>query len=122
MSNTNSIFTDNTYSLSKGLHSINIAKQYFEDVKIGASKEVKSIFSSYINKCDWILNDVKVRLDDESREVMNNDLKDSLVFESIKDKLVYINSEQRLLIENILEEMVKGEDVRMMNDDKKTLA
>ena len=113
------IFTDNTYSLAKGLHNINLAKQYFEDVRIGTSREIKAIFNNYINKCDWIITDVKARFTDECREVLKVDLSDSLVFESITDKLVYINKEQRLFIENLLEAMVNGEEVKMIDEPKK---
>lgn len=112
-------FTDNTYSLAKGLHHINLAKQYFEDVRIGTSKEIKAIFNNYINKCDWIITDVKARVNDECREVLKSDLSDPLVFDSINDKLVYINNEQRLFIENLLHAMVKGEEIKMIDDPKK---
>lgn len=113
-------FTDNTYSLAKGLHHINLAKQYFEDVRIGTSRELKAIFNNYINKCDWIITDVKARVNDECREVLKSDMSDPLVFDSISDKLVYINNEQRLFIENLLDAMVKGEEIKMIEDPKNT--
>jgi hypothetical protein len=112
------IFTDNTYSLAKGLHHINLAKQYFEDVRIGTSKDLKAIFNNYINKCEWIITDVKTRVNDECREILKSDLSDPLVFESITDKLVYINNEQRQFIESLLEAMVNGEEIKMIDDPK----
>jgi hypothetical protein len=45
-------------------------------------------------------------------------MSDPLVFDSISDKLVYINNEQRLFIENLLDAMVKGEEIKMIDDPK----
>lgn len=107
-------FVDNTYSLAKGLHHINIAKAYFEDVRLGTSGPVKAVFNQYIQKTEWILNDLRDRLNEESRTVLKKELEDSIALESIIDKLIHLNTDQRDFIENLLESMRKGEEVKIV--------
>lgn len=108
-------FADNTYSLAKGMHHINIAKQYFEDVRLGTSGEVKMVFNQYIQKCDWIMDNLKHRLTDENRKNLEAELNDSISFEAITDKLVRLNSNQRLLLESIIDSLIKGEEIKVEN-------
>ena len=107
-------FVDNTYSLAKGLHHINIAKAYFEDVRLGTTGAVKSVFNQYVQKTDWILNDMKDRLNEESRSILKKELEDSIALESIIDKLIHLDTKQRDFIENLLESMRKGEEVKII--------
>ena len=111
-------FTDNTYSLAKGLHHINIGKMYFDDIKTGASGDVKNIFNQYVQKCEWIIDNMKCRLNDENRAALKVELEDSLSFDAINDKLIRLDNEQRAFIENIIDAMVKGETVRIIDDSK----
>lgn len=104
---TKNTFSDKTYSLAKSLHCINNAKLYLEDVKINSINEAKGIFNSYIQKCDWILGDVKRRLNKESRDAIDKELEDSLIFDAITDKLIRLDKEGRDLVENYIDELVK---------------
>ena len=106
-----------TYSLAKGLHHLNIAKQYFEDVKMGCTGEVKNTFSGYINRCDWILNNVFDKLDNEKRKIYKEELSDSLSIDSINDQLMMLDNTQRSQIEELLEAIVKGKRVTIKIDD-----
>lgn len=108
-------FADNTYSLAKGMHHINIAKQYFEDVRLGTSGEVKMVFNQYIQKCDWIMDNLKHRLTEENRKNLEAELNDSISFEAINDKLVRLDSNQRLLLESIIDSLIKGEEIKVEN-------
>lgn len=112
-------FEDVTYSLAKGLQHVNMAKQYFEDVKRGTDKDVKALFSSMILKLDWILSSVKNRIGDDSRAVFTNEMSDSLAFDSIMDKMVRLNTEQRSFIESIAESFIKGEEVKVVDESFK---
>ena len=103
-------FSDNSFSLAKGLHHINIAKLYFEDVRFGTNKDIKAIFNQYILKCDWILSNVKNRLNPESREALEKELTDSFTFDAINDKLIYLDNTQREFIETILDAIIAGEE------------
>lgn len=111
-------FSDNTFSLAKGLHHINIAKLYFEDVRFGTNKDVKAMFNQYIIKCEWILNNIKDRLNPESREALEKELTDSITFDAINDKLIYLDKTQREFIETILDAIIAGEEVRIIDKEK----
>ena len=106
-----------TYSLAKALHHLNIAKQYFEDVKMGCTGDVKNTFNGYVNKCNWILNNVFDKLDNEKRKIYKEELSDSLSLDSINDQLMMLDNSQRSQIEELLEAVVKGKRVTIKIDD-----
>jgi len=106
-----------TYSLAKGLHHLNIAKQYFEDVKMGCTGDVKNTFNGYVNKCNWILNNVFDKLSNEKRKIYKLELSDSLSIDSINDQLMMLDNTQRSQIEELLEAIVKGKRVTIKIDD-----
>lgn len=100
-------FADTTYSLAKSLHHVNIAREYLHDVKRDCHGAVKDLFNTYINKCDFIIHSMRDRLGEESKTILKNELKDSIILEAINDKLIHLNEQQRLEIENIIDEMIK---------------
>jgi hypothetical protein len=107
-------FADNTYSLAKGMHHINLAKMYFEDVRFGTNGDIKVIFNQYIQKCDWIMDNLKHRLTDENRKNLEAELNDSISFEAINDKLIHLDSEQRLFLESIIDSLINGEEIKII--------
>jgi len=107
-------FADNTYSLGKGLNHVKCAKEYFEDLKLSTSGSVKNIFNNFVLKCDWMIANISDRLSEESREILKEEMKDVLYFDSINDKLIHLTNEQRVFIEDILESMIKGEEVKII--------
>jgi len=106
-----------TYSLAKGLHHLNIAKQYFEDVKLGCTGDVKNMFNGYINKCDWILNNVFDKLSPDRRKIYKEELSDSLSIDAINDQLMMLDNAQRAEIEEMLDAILKGKKVTIKIDD-----
>lgn len=113
-------FTDSTYSLAKALHFIDLARQYFEDVQFSTEKDIKTIFNQYIQKCNWIIFDVKSRLSNENRELLAKELEGSLDINAIMDKVIHLDNKQKAFIEDIIDSMRKGEEVIIV-DDKKDL-
>lgn len=103
-------FMDTTYSLAKALHFLYLAKQYFEDVQMNHSNDVKQIFKQYIQKCDWILFDLKNRLSQENREILAKQLEGSLDINAVLDKVVRLDNKQVLFVEDILDAIIKGQD------------
>lgn len=99
-------FSDNTYSLAKGLHHINNAKIYFEDVKRDCNTGIKDLFNSFIIKCDIIINAIDHKLTPENREIFKKELADSFMIESINDKLIYLDESQRNQVELFIEELL----------------
>jgi flagellin-specific chaperone FliS len=111
-------FTDNTYSLAKALHFIDLAKQYFEDVQLGTNGEVKMIFSLYIQKCDWIIRNLKDRLSPENREILAKELETSIDINAIMDKVIHLDGKQKSFIEDIIDGMIRGEEIIIVDDKK----
>jgi hypothetical protein len=111
-------YEKDTFSLAKALHHLNISKQYFEDVRIGCTGDLKNTFNGYINKCDWILNNVFDKLDDEKRKIYKEELSDSLSIDHINDQLMFLNNDERLLVENLIDDIVKGKKVKVIIDDE----
>lgn len=110
-----STFLDNTYNLVKGLHHVNIAKQYFEDAKLDTNMDIKAIFNQYSIKCDWILNNIKDRLNKENKDFLKEELKDSLYFDFISENLIHLNEGQRAVIEETIKAMIKGQEVKIID-------
>ena len=106
-------YEKDTYSLAKGLHHINMAKQYFEDVRIGCTGDLKNTFNGYINKCDWILNNVFDKLGPDTRKIYKEELSDSLGIDHINDQLMRLDNDQRSEIENIIDNIVNGKQVKV---------
>jgi hypothetical protein len=110
-------YEKDTYSLAKGLHHINNAKQYFEDVKMGCSGDLKNTFNGYINKCDYILNNIFDKLGESTRKVYKKELSDSLGLDAINDQLMMLDNDQRTQVEELLEAIVKGKKVTIKIDE-----
>jgi hypothetical protein len=109
-------FSDNTYSLAKGMHHINLAKMYFEDVRYGTKGDIKAIFQQYIQKCEWIMDNLKHRLTEENRKNLQAELNDSLSFEAINDKLIRLDNQQRFFLESIIDSLIKGEEIKIVEN------
>lgn len=112
-------FMDNTFSLAKSLHFINLAKQYLDDVRRGANGEVKLIFNQYIQKCDWILGDLKNRLNQQSREALAKELEGSLDMDAIMDKVIHLDNQQIAFIETVIDALIRGEEVIVEHKNQK---
>ena len=109
-------FADNTYSLAKGIHHVNIAKQYFEDVRFGTKAEVKAVFNQYIQKCEWIISNLKDRLAPDNKAALEKELSSSIFLEAINDKLIHLNEEQIDFIENLLDAIINGEEIKVVKE------
>jgi hypothetical protein len=93
-----------------------MAKQYFEDVKIGCTGTIKNTFSGYINKCDFILNNIYDKLGEERRKAYKKEMSDSLGLDHINDQLMRLDLEQRQTIEEIIDTIVKGKRIKITVD------
>lgn len=111
-------FSDNNYSLLKGLHHIKIAKEYFDDVANGCEYGAKQVMLNFSNKCKWIVDNVRHRLPNDMLEQIDNDMRDSMFFDAIEDKIVHFTDSQKQVLETIIDMMCKGELIEIT--DKKS--
>ena len=109
-------YEKDTFSLAKGLHHINMARQYFDDVKRDCTGDLKNTFNGYILKCDFIINNVFDKLGDETRKIYKEELSDSLGIDHINDQLMFLDNDQRAQVEEIIDTIVKGKKVKITID------
>jgi len=110
-------FEDNTFSLIKALHHTKIAMDYFEDVSKDYEYSAKQVMLGYVNKCKWILDNVRHRLPQEAVNEIDADIRDALFLDLIEDKVIHFNNSQKETLENIIELMSNGELIEIT--DKK---
>lgn len=104
-------FYDNEYFLLSALHSISSAKVNFECLKMEVKNEFKNTLNGFIQRCDYIINNVVTRLPQESKEEIKKDLSESIQIDNIKLLLSQMTLEQRDIIEKLCEEVLKGEKI-----------
>lgn len=115
MSNEREHFKDDTFDLAKALYHVSIAKQYFEMIRIDKGFAIKALFSNYISRLDWVVNNIYDRLGDEGREYYKKSIKegDTVFFAEISNKLIHLTEENRAIIESLVNSLVKGETIKI---------
>ena len=111
-------YTDNDLLMLKGLYHVSIAKQYFETAKIDKEFLIKNVFTTYINRLDYILNSVNSMVKGESKKILDQEVLkgDTLFFDSITDKMPKLSAEQREQIELIVDGFLKGEEIIFIDE------
>ena len=106
-------FKDETYDLAKALHYVSISKQYFEMIALGYERGAKVLMSLYANKMQWIINDIYDRLSEESRKFYKESLikGDTVFMDAMSDKLLQLSEQQKQVIEAIVDNFIKGEEL-----------
>jgi len=69
--------------------------------------KTKELFNSYIIKCDIIINSIDHKLTDKNRAILKKELADSFIIESINDKIIYLNEDQRNEVETFIDNFIK---------------
>lgn len=110
-------YEKDVYSLAKALHHINMAMIYFEDVKRDCKGSIKDTFTGYISRCKFILDDNFHKLNDYNRSIFKEELSDSLGLDHINNQLMSLNNAERLQVEKIINEMVKGKKIKITFED-----
>jgi len=109
-------FKDTSFNLAKALHFNNVSKQYFELLKIGSSGETKNLFNQCILRLDWVYHNIYDRLSQNSRDILKNEMEDSLVFDEIMNRLILLEPEQRATIESLITSLSKGETIEFVQN------
>lgn len=97
--------------LTKGCYHLSMAKEYFDGFKLECKLSAKKQASSWVNKIQWIENDVFNALTPKSRELFKEEIKngDILFFANLSENILMMTPKQRELIESISENILKGE-------------
>jgi len=113
-------FQDSTFSLLKALHHTKIAMEFYDDLANSYEYGAKQIMLQYSNKCKWIVDNIRHRLPKDMLHIIDKDMNDALFFDSIEDKLIHFNQEQRDMIESIIDLVSKGENIEVSYIEKAT--
>lgn len=106
-------FRDSSFLIAKALHHVSIAKQYFETAALDYKQGAKQIMNLHASKMEYTITDITGRLSDESRKHFNDALLkgDTLFYDDIGEKLMHLTEKQREVIQLIVDEMIKGEEI-----------
>ena len=110
-------FADTSYNLAKALHFNKVSMEYFNLLKIGAKGETKMLFQNCVNRLDWVYHNIYDRLSQNSKDILKQEMADSLAMDSIMDGLVLLTPENRSMIENLIASLNKGETVEFVQQN-----
>lgn len=113
-------FKDSTFSLLKALHHTKIAMEFYDDLANSYEYGAKQIMLQYSNRCKWIVDNIRHRLPKDMLQHVDKDMDDALFFDSIEDKLIHFNQEQKNMIESIIDLVSKGENIEVSYIEKAT--
>lgn len=102
-------------SLTKALWYGELCKQFLEDFKRSCQMDMKNQANNWLNKVTFIQKDIYSFMPKESRELFLEEFKgsnaDPLFMESISEKVLRMDSQQRAFAELALDGILKGEIV-----------
>lgn len=108
----------------KALHDLWRAKLHLKLFVLSenvANPKVKVQFKGYINKIEYIVNDIKLhpQCSEEIRQAINEEWNsDILTIDSIQEKVLQLTPNEREIVETILDAVIAGEEINVVYDKK----
>jgi hypothetical protein len=105
--------TEQAKAFTKAMYHLRTAKEYLEVFKIEADKANVHNVRGWINKLNFIENDASSIMTAESRDHFRKEIKqgDILFHSNISTLLLHLDDKQRLLVEDLVNAMIKGESI-----------
>lgn len=96
-------------ALTKAMYHLRTGKEYLEVFKIDAEKKNINNVRGWVNKLNFIENDVFSLLSEESREHFRQEIKrgDVLFLDAISMKWLELSENQRALMEELVDGLIK---------------
>lgn len=98
------------------------AKEHFQDFQREYPNSIGSIvFNKYLNKIDWIFKDIlsATFITQEVRDGIREEIKsDAFIVPAIYEKIAILNPSQRELIEETIDAMLEGQDVKIFDTNE----
>lgn len=99
------------------IHHLKLADEYAKDfVRSAPGTRGAIIFADYSKRINWIFRDVITfpHFGDEVREGMRKEIaSDSFSYDSITEKVGLLNSDQREILDNLLDDILKGNTIEV---------
>jgi hypothetical protein len=104
-----------TESLTKGVYYLKCAIEFVEDFKRSCLVQARGDAMVWVNKLNWVLNDIYSALTPESRERFKKEIAygDVFYFPEMSQKLLQMTPAQREMMEMIAGEILKGEEIKI---------
>lgn len=99
------------------IHHLKLADEYAKDfVRSAPGTRGAIIFADYSKRINWIFRDVITfpHFGDEVREGMRKEIaSDSFSYDSITEKVGLLNPDQREILDNLLDDILKGNTIEV---------
>lgn len=107
-------------SIMSAIHHLKIAREFMDDFVRSHDRYARGTvkFGEYSRKINWILNDMATypHFRQEVRDAMIMELKsDPFAFMSIMEKVALLSPEQRQTLEEVAEQVLKGDEIHVIN-------
>jgi hypothetical protein len=99
----------------KALYHTKIAKEYFEDCANHLTGMQKHTVKMFANKCEFIIDNVRHRLPEDTLKRFDAETRDALFIDAIETEILSFNDEQRNILETIVSLIAKGEQIQIVN-------
>lgn len=106
-------------NIISAIHHLKMAQEHYEDfIREYPDSAGSRLFKSYIAKIKWISNDIiyHPHVSEEVRIGIKKELaSDVFTVSAINEKIVLLNPDQREIIEETIDAMLSGEEVKIVD-------
>jgi Fe-S cluster biosynthesis and repair protein YggX len=106
-------------NIVSAIHHLRMAEEHYEDfIREFPGSMGTRLFQSYITKIKWIYNDIISHpyITQEVRDGIKKEISsDIFAIPAINDKVALLNPEQREMIEDTIDAMLAGENVKIID-------
>lgn len=106
-------------NIVSAIHHLRMAEEHYEDfIREFPGSMGTRLFKSYIVKIKWIYNDIISHpyITQDVRDGIKEEIKsDVFAVPAINDKIALLNPSQREMIEETIDAMLSGEDVKIID-------
>lgn len=104
-------------SIIQAIQHLKMSDEFMKDfIRAAPNTRGAVIFRNYSNKVQWILKDIVTfpYFEDEVRKGVRKEIEsDAFEIPAIHDRVSLLNSEQRQMIEDLIEDVLKGKTIHV---------
>jgi hypothetical protein len=106
-------------NLVSAIHHLRMSEEHFEDfIRQNPQSKGERLFKNYITKIRWVMNDIQTYpyFNQDTRDCIKAEIEsDIFAVPAINEKVSLLNPTQRELIEDTIDAMLAGEDVKIVD-------
>jgi hypothetical protein len=101
------------------IHHLRMSQEHFEDfIRQNPESRGERLFKTYISRLKWIMNDIQTYpyFTQDTRDSIKDEIEsDIFAVPAINEKISLLNPTQREMIEETIDAMLAGEDVKIVD-------